>query len=150
MKLLYQIYVDTSPSCVWQVLGDPNLMELWNPKCVRSQADKGPFVAGYTYHATFVLGRNSEKTVECLIEEYQPERILTIKYSGNAFKLGGYVNETFLLSAQNRGTKIKQVVDFTHSGVPFVIQLLMKFIHTVGYSVGKGPLEGIKELAEQN
>jgi len=34
------------------------------------------------------------------------------------------------------------------SEVPLIVQLIMKIISSVGYSVGKGPLDGIKELAE--
>jgi hypothetical protein len=150
MKLFDQIYIVASPSCVWQVLGDLNMMKLWNPKCVSSQAGKGPFVAGYTYQATFSLRKGSERKMECMIEEYQQDKLLTIRYSGNIFKAWGYVTETYLLSAQNRGTDVKQIVDFTNSGVPFIVQLLMKFIHTLGYSAGKSSLKGIKELAEQN
>jgi hypothetical protein len=149
MKLFDQIYIDASPSSVWQVLGDLNMMELWNPKCVHCQAGKGPFVTGYTYQAIFMLGRGPERKVECMIEEYQQDKLLTIRYSGNIFKVWGYVTETYLLSAQNRGTDVKQIVDFTNSGVPFIIRLLMKFIHTAGHSADKSSLKGIKELAEQ-
>ena len=69
------------------------------------------------------------------------------KYSGRAFKKGGQVTETYRLVPENGGTQVRQTVDFSRSGIPFMIQLIMKTIHSLGYPVGRGPLGGIKELA---
>ncbi len=148
MKLRDHIQVNASPSSVWKVLSDPNLMELWNPKCVQSDAGRGPFGVGFSYDATFKLGSHPERAGECLIEEYRPDELLTTKYSGSAFKVRGYVRETYRLVSKPHGTKIHQTVDFTHSEISILVQLIMKIISSVGHSVGKGPLDGIKELAE--
>lgn len=148
MKLYDQIRINSPPSAVWEVLCDPNLMELWNPKCVRCQAGKGPFGVGFLYEATFRLGKQPERLANCMIEGYQHNKLLTTKYSGPAFKMGGYVKETYHLIPKCEGTKEKQTIDFGNSGVYIIIQLIMKIINSVGYAAGKGPLDGIKELAE--
>jgi len=149
MRLYDHIYVKVPPCSVWEVLCNPNLMELWNPKCVRCHAGNGPFGVGFLYEATFRLGGGPERLAHCMIEEYQCNKLLTTKYSGPAFKMGGYVKETYHLIPKLEGTHLKQSIDFGHSGIPIIIQLIMVIIHTVGYSVGKGPLNGIKELAEE-
>ncbi len=149
MKLRDHIQVNASCSAVWEVLSDPNLMELWNPKCVQSDAGQGPFGVGFPYSATFKLGSNPERTADCLIEEYRPDELLTTRYSGGAFQAGGYVRETYRLTPKRHGTRIDQTLDFTHSEIPFIAQLVMKIISSVGRKVGEGPLDGIKELAEQ-
>ena len=148
MKLCDHIHVNASASSIWKVLSDPNFMEMWNPKCVRCHVGNGPFVAGFTYEATFRLSKSAERKAECTIEEYQPDRLLTTKYSGSAFKRGGYVRETYHLIPKQSGTRIEQVIDFTYSEISIIIQLIMKIISTVGHPAGKGPLDGIKELAE--
>lgn len=149
MKLRDHIQIDASPSAVWQVISDPGLMELWNPKCVRCFVDEGPFGVGFTYEASFKLGNNPEQKSDCLIEEYVPNERLTTKYSGGTFERGGYVKETYHLIPRGQGTRVKQILDFSRSEIPFIFRLIMKLINSVGYSVGKGPLDGIKELAEQ-
>jgi uncharacterized protein YndB with AHSA1/START domain len=106
MRLYDRIYVEASPSAVWEVLRDPNLMELWNPKCVRSRAGEGPFGAGFTFEAAFRLGGGPERSAECRIQEYQPNELLTTRYSGSAFKKGGYVMETYRLIPRGQGTKV--------------------------------------------
>ncbi|MBN1909069.1 MAG: SRPBCC family protein [Pirellulales bacterium] len=150
MKLHDRIHVNAPPFSVWEVISDPNLMELWNPKCTRSDAGRGPFGVGNRYEAAFRMGRKPEQVAECVIEEYEPERLLTTKYSGgNAFKPEGFVRESYRLVPKRGGTRVCQTIDFTHSGIPLWAQLFMKIINCVGYSVGKGPLDGIKKLAEQ-
>ena len=148
MKLYDHIQIDASPSSVWKVLADPNLMELWNPKCLRSDAGNGPYGVGFVYQASFKLGDNPERLAECMIEEYEPGASLTTKYSGSAFKRQGYVRESYRLTAKNGGTRVQQTLDFTHSEISIFIQLIMKVINAVGSAAGKGPLDGIKELAE--
>ena len=148
MKSREDIHINAPPSKVWDVLSDPNLMELWNPKCAHSDAGPGPYTVGFTYKAGFTLGSRPPQVSDCTIEEYEPERCITTKYTGMAFKPDGEVTERYELTAKDNGTRLRQFVDYTHSGLPLFIRLIMKFIHTFGYSVGRGPLEGIKELAE--
>ena len=58
------------------------------------------------------------------------------------------MRETYHLIPKQSGTRIEQVIDFTYSEISIFIQLIMKIISTLGHSVGKGPLDGLKELAE--
>ena len=140
--------VKASPASIWKILSDPNLMELWNPKCIQSNAGNGPFGVGFVFDALFKFRNSPERTAECMIEEYEPNSLLTIKYSGSAFRRQGYAKETHRLISKRRGTKICQTIDFTQSEIPVFVQLIMKVISSVGHSVNKGPLDGIKELAE--
>ncbi len=149
MKLYYKIHINSPPLKVWEILSNPNLMELWNPKCVSSKAGQGPFGFGSSYEATFRMGTSPQVSLTCTIEEYELNKLLTTKYSGPAFKMGGYVKETFRLIPKGDRTILKQTVDFGYSGISIIIQLIMKIIHIIGKTSGKGPLDGIKELAEE-
>jgi uncharacterized protein YndB with AHSA1/START domain len=148
MKAHYHIYVNAPVSSVWKVLSDPNLMALWNPHCIRCRAGEGPFGIGFTYQAIFKLNSGPERTAVCTIEEYQPEKLLTTTYSITYMNRTGNTKETFHLSPKNQGTKINQTIDFSRSGTPIIIQLLIKLMQPLGHSVRKGPLKRIKELIE--
>jgi hypothetical protein len=64
-----------------------------------------------------------------------------------AFPNGGYVDETFRLTPMSTGTRLAHAVDFAHSGIPWVFQVLMKLINLFGHNVGPSLLENIRELA---
>ena len=53
MILRDEIVVQAEPAEVWAALSDPNLIELWNPKCLRSEAGDGPFRDGSRFTASF-------------------------------------------------------------------------------------------------
>ena len=148
MKLHDHIQINAPPASVWKVLSDPNLMELWNSKCIRSNAGKGPFFVGFDYQAIFKLNNNPEQTIRCTIEEYDFNQRLITRYSGFSFNPAGFVTETYQLVPKRQGTLLRQTADYTHSGIPWFAKLIMKLIGTFGYKAGRGPLDGIKELAE--
>jgi len=82
--------------------------------------------------------------------DYAPLQRVRTRFSGEVFRNGGYVDEEFRLIPLAAATRLMHLVDYTHSGLPWIIAVLMRFIQTFGYSVGKSPLEGIKELAENH
>ena len=79
-----------------------------------------------------------------------PTQLLKTRYSGKAFRNEGYVEETFRLTPLPDGTRLLHDVDFTYSGLPWLIRWLMQLVNAFGYSVGKSSLEGIRDLAEED
>jgi len=83
------------------------------------------------------------------VQDCAPAELLKTRYTGKAFRNGGYVEETFRLTPSQNGTRLSHAVDFTHSGVPWLVLLLMQLVNAFGYSAGKSSLEGIRDLAEE-
>ena len=103
---------------------------------------------GVRYIATYRLSGPEQETW-CEVLDCEPTQLLRTRYSGKAFRNGGYVEETFRLTPAPGGTRLHHAVDFTHSGLPWLVRLLMQLVHTFGYSVGRSSLDGIRDLAEE-
>jgi len=132
---------------VWEVLADPALMELWNPKCVRCESDSHVCV-GLRYRASFRLS-GPERESQCEVIACTPGERLTTRFLMEAPGPAGYVDETFRLRPGREGTHVVHEMDFTHSGLPHWLQAFMKVMDLVGRKVGKSSLEGIKALVEE-
>ena len=147
MILLESISIKTSPTQVWEILADPSLMPLWNSKCTNCTPGSHSICKGSRYNAVFQMS-GSGREVACEVIECAPEQFLKTRFTGWFTPRAGYVDEVFRLHASNTETRLVHEVDFTQSGIPWLIQVLMKLVSTFGYSVGKSPLKGIKDLAE--
>jgi hypothetical protein len=93
--------------------------------------------------------KGPEQETWCEVLDCAPKQLLTTRYSGKAFRNGGYVEETFRLTPIPSGTRLLHAVDFAHSGLPWLVRLLMQLVSTFGYSVGKSSLEGLRDLVEE-
>lgn len=145
MTLREEMAFENTPTEIWAILADPALMTLWNPKCVKCVLKAGPIRTGLRYKATFRL-RDSEQESDCEVVECVPEKLLKTRCDGKAFKVGGYVDETFRIVLSETKTILIHEVDFTHSGLPWLILVMMRLIDKFGYSVEKSTLERIREL----
>ena len=143
-----EIAIRGAPAKVWAIISDPSLMPLWNAKCVTCERQEGALREGSRYKATFRL-KGPEQETWCEVRDCAPAQLLKTRYSGHAFRNGGYVEETFRLTPSSDGTRLLHAVDFSRSGLPWLVRLLMQLVHTFGYSVGKSSLEGIRDLAEE-
>lgn len=148
MTLRDEIVIRGAPAKVWAIISDPSLTPLWNPKCVKCEHQEGSLRRGSRYKAIFRL-KGPEQETWCEVVACLQAQLLKTRYTGKAFRNGGYVEETFRLTPSPNGTRLFHAVDFTHSGVPWLIRLLMQLLNTFGYSVGQSSLEGIRDLAEE-
>ena len=139
--------VDATPERVWAILADPAMMALWNPKCVRCKADDDRVRVGLRFNAVFRLS-GPERHAECEVVDCLSGETLTIRFTGDAFRGGGYVDETFRLARSGDGTDVTHEVDFTHSGLPWLLQAFMKVMDIIGHKTGRSSLDCIKELIE--
>ena len=143
-----EITIRSSPATVWAAVSDPSLMPLWNPKCLKCERQEGSMRMGSRYKATFRM-RGPEQETWCEVRDCVPTQLLTTRYSGKAFRNNGYVEETFRLTPIPSGTRLLHAVDFAHSGLPWLVRLLMQLVGTFGYSVGQSSLDGIRGLVEE-
>ena len=149
MILRERAHLQTRADQIWEILADPALMELWNPKCVRCQAGASRVHVGLRYRATFRLS-GPEQEAQCEVLECQPGQKLTIRFTTEAPRRGSQVDETFRLQPSGDGTEVTHDVDFTHSPLPWWLKVLMKVLDVVGTRRGRSSLDGIAELVEQS
>lgn len=149
MVLRERIRVNATAGRVWAILGDPSLMELWNPKCVRCHVEEDRVRLGLRFKAAFRL-KGAERETDCEVLDCRPDQVLTIRFSGSAFRGGGYVDETFRLCPVHAGTEIIHEVDFAHSGLPRLLKALMKVLDLVGHKQGKSSLDCLRELTDES
>ena len=141
--------VNAMPGQIWAILRDPRLMSQWNSHCVNCDASEGTMRVGLRFKATMHFGAGPARLLDCEVSACEPERILTLRFSGEV--AGGtdeYVEETYVFQPVEGGTKVLHQVDFSHSGLPRFLQVVLKVVHLVGQPQGKSPLDGLKELAE--
>lgn len=143
-----RIVVKAPVDAVWQVLADPVSMTRWNPKCVRCDAGSSRVHTGLRYRAAFRMS-GPERESDCEVVVCEPQRLLVTRFLTESRRPGGYVDETFRLEARKSDTQIVHEVDFTHSGLPLWLNVIMKLMDLVGRKAGESSLDGIKSLIEQ-
>lgn len=148
MTLRDRTCINASPERVWEILADPSLMELWNPKCVRCEANDDRARVGLRFQATFRL-RGPEHPMACEVTNCTPPELITFRYVGDALRAGGYVEETFRLQPAGEGTDISHAVDLSRSGLPWMVRVLAKLLSVIGRQQSKSSLDCIRELAEE-
>jgi uncharacterized protein YndB with AHSA1/START domain len=149
MILRERIHVNATASQIWAILRDPGLLSQWNPHCVRCEAGEAMMHAGLRFKATMSFGRGPERQLDGEVIECEPDRILTLRFSGEALpRTDEYVDETYVLQPSNGGTKVLHEIDFSHSGLPWFLKAVLRVIQLVGRKEGKSPLEGLQELVE--
>jgi uncharacterized protein YndB with AHSA1/START domain len=148
MKLRDRTHIDAPPERVWEILADPSLMELWNPKCVRCEANDSRAHVGLRFQATFRLN-GPEQPMECEVTDCASPELITFRYTGETLRAGGYVEETFDLRPAGEGTRIGHAVDLSRSGLPWIVRALAKLLSAVGRQASESSLDCIEELAEE-
>jgi uncharacterized protein YndB with AHSA1/START domain len=149
MILRERIHVAVPVAQLWIILRDPTRMSLWNPHCVHSHAEEPAMRVGLHFKAAIRLGRGPEHQADCEVIACEPDRVLTLRFSGEDLpRAGAYVDETFVLRSVRGGTKIVHQADFSHSALPWFVQALMKILFLVGRRESRSSLECLKELAE--
>ena len=149
MILRERIEINATAEQVWSVLSDPGRMSEWNPHCVRCEADEDTMRVGLHFRATMRFHGGPERQVDCEVIACEPARILALRFSGAApGGAGEYVEETYGFQSTAEGTELLHQVDFSYSGLPWFLRIVLKVIHLLGQSHGPSPLDVLKELAE--
>lgn len=149
MILRERTYVNATAERIWTILRDPGRMSQWNPRCVRCEAEEDVMRVGLRFKAMMWFGHGSERQLDCEVIECQPPRGLTLRFSGEVSRgTDQYVDEMYVFQPVAGGTRILHETDFSHSGLPWFLQGVMKVIGFLGHKKGDSPLDGFKELAE--
>lgn len=150
MILRERTRVHATPEQIWTVIGDPRRMCSWNSHCVRCDASEDTMRVGLRFKALMRFSQGPERQLDCEVLECEPDRILSLRFSGEAsFRTGEYVKETYVLQPVGRRTKILHQIDFSHSGLPWLAQAMLKVIGLVRHHKDLS-LEGLQGLFEQS
>lgn len=142
-----KIRINAKPETIWEVIGDPSLMTLWNSKCLRCDPPPGDVQVGSQYQAVFAM-RGPGREMWCEVLACEPPLLLATRYSERPAPEGRAVEETFRLSALPDGARLDHQVDLSRWGFPRWAVLLFKFVNFFGRKMNRSSLEGIRELAE--
>jgi uncharacterized protein YndB with AHSA1/START domain len=149
MVLRERTRVKATAERIWTILCDPGRMSQWNPHCVGCEAGEDALHAGLRFKAVMCFGSGPERQLDCEVIACEPQRRLTLRFSGEASAgTDEYVDETYVFQPVEGGTKVLHETDFSHSGLPWFLQGVMKVIGLLGHRKGNSPLGGLKELAE--
>lgn len=139
-EIRQHIDIPLRPEQVWETLRFPEYMELWNPKCIECQGLGREAQIGDRFAAKFRM-REGARVNECACEvmAVEPAEKIVIRYQTEQPK--GYMVETIELISRKGGaaTRVQQVVDLRHSGIPKWALWLIGFISRFGKHKGARP-----------
>lgn len=149
MKIRTTINIAALPETVWPLLADPEQMAAWHVRLVSvRRTGSGPVRIGERFGTTYTMsGRQGNAEAEVIRCQSPVE--LTYRHHVRMGRRDGYVDESFALIPEGAGTRLKQTIDFTHSGMPRWAQALMWFISRFGRAVEPCILEPLKKAAER-
>ena len=149
MILRERTRVKATAGQIWAILRDPRRMSAWNPHCVHCRAGEDTLRVGLCFQATMRFGGGPERQLDCEVIACEPERTLTLRFSGEtAVGTDEHMDETYVFQPVEGSTKVVHEIDFSHSGLPWFLKVVLKAVHFVGQQQGKSPLGCLKELAE--
>ena len=148
MKLRTSIEIAAPPEAVWPLVADPEQMAAWHVRLVSvRRTASGAVRVGERFGTTYAMG-GRQGNGEAEVVRCQPPVELTYRHFVKMGARTGYVDETFELNHGGGGTRLRQTLDFSHSGMPRVAQAFMWFLSRFGRAVEPGILEPLKKAAE--
>lgn len=147
------VVTQATPERVWELLSDPSLHELWNPKIVSTEASSldSPGV-GFRYRVTLEMsGRRTEFDAE-IIEFVRPSRLvarLEERRQGDGKHFGRFVIESFVVTRRGSRTHVSHEVRIHHSGMNVFVRMLIWLIMRIGQPTGPTYMQRFAELAEE-
>lgn len=149
MRIRERVTIRAAREEVWPLIADPIRVSEWNPKLISVDREvSGPLRLGERFREMFRMSGRDRET-ECEVIELQHPSTLGIRHHPAEWPEWRYVDERYRLRTVARGTRLAQELDFSHSGIRWVFQAVMWFIHSTGQTVGKPYLESLREIAEQ-
>ena len=147
MKLVSRKKISLPVTDIWRIVSDPEQMPVWNPKCVLVTAAAGA-PETRRFDALFQMNQKEKSAVGEVVCWRVPEQI-TYRYTYED-QFSGTVEETFKLQQQGAAvTRLVHEVDFSRSGLPWWVRVVIGYIGRFGKLVGEDPLDGIERKVKQ-
>ena len=142
------IEIDAPPGRVWPHVVDLALMAKWHPKLVSAApVTSGQPRVGHTWRTVSRMG-SREKRFLSRIEVCEPFSRVVIAHQDDEGRKR-FVRETIDLMPSGAGTRVRQTLDLTQSGIPFPWRLLMSFIARFGTPSGASIFAELKRTLER-
>lgn len=154
MLIREDVITRATPQRAWELLSDPSLHTLWNPRIVDTNVwgSDAPGL-GYKYRVTLELsGRRTEFDAE-IVEFTSPTRFvarLEERNKGDGKNLDRYVIESYDVMTRRAGTYVNHEVRIHHSGVNIFLRMLVWLIMKVGRPTEKTIMRRFAEIAEDD
>ena len=148
MILRERVTIRATPESVWPWVADPIRVSQWNPKLIAIDRNAGgPLRLGERFREIYRMsGRDRESN--CEVIELDAPYLLVVRHR-LVDPADRFADECYRLQATSDGTRLIQEIDLARSGIAWLFQLLMWFLHTTGTPVGKRYLISLKELVER-
>src|SRR5262245_31872280 len=149
VKLRETIQIDAPVEVVWNLVCDPGAWTRWNPHVKEIRRNRhGPLVETEQFTGVFQLsGEPKEHSVE-VIRLDSPTRLVMVQryeWRGSACQL----EVSMIVEPLPTGSRVRTVIDYSRTGIPWPFRLLIWWITRSGRKVGSSPLDTLKRLAEQ-
>jgi hypothetical protein len=147
MKLRDSINIRASAQQIWPHISDPVLMAEWNPKISNIKRNSnGPVHLGESFSMTFTMSSKPRESTVDVIECQEPYH-LVLRHK-HIDMLLHYMDVSFQLTGIDEHSRLIQIMDFSHSGIPLIFQILIWITHKIGKPTGKPYLQILKEKIE--
>jgi len=146
MKLRESILIPSSLEQIWAAIADPATWPTWNTKIqsVR-RSNRGPVVMGEQFHAVFKLGqRETPSEIEVVASE--PPARLELRQHYELGQRARSADIAFLLETTDGGVRLTQTVDLARAGIPWLLRLLIGWVHRSGRPAGPSSLDRLRAL----
>ena len=149
VKFRETIQIEAPPEVVWNFVSDPEAWPRWNPRVKQIRRDRrGPLVETEQFTGIFQLsGEPKEHSVEIARLDSPRSLVMRQRYEWR----GSPCELMVLISVEPlpTGSRVTTVIDYSRTGIPWPLRLLLWWITRSGRKVGSSPLDTLKRLAEQ-
>ncbi len=137
------------PAIVWQWVAHPRSWQAWNPKVedVVPLSQDAPR-EGWQFRLAYRL-RKKQQLAEAELVEFRPNERLVCRTSGGDLAPGGWLLETYALSADEDTTLLTHTVDLANSKMPAFSRIAVVILTGLFNSSGDlGHVRNLKALIE--
>ncbi len=148
MILHDRIRIQAPASRVWDILIHLDSLPAWLPKCQAVLLESDPPLQIGSRFCIERTWKNHTRIGDTVVLDLQPQRCLSWREEIRDPTRPLIAEESFHLIPAKNSCLLKHSLNLQESGIPFAVQLLMKFVHTLGQPVGKTGLMKLKDLVE--
>lgn len=149
MKLRETIHINAPADVVWNLVSDPDAWPRWNPHVKQVRRERhGPLVETEQFAGVFQLsGEPTEHSVE--ITRLNPPRTLVMRQRYEWRRSPCELEVSISVEPMPAGCRVSTVIDYSRTGIPWPLRLLIWWITRSGRKVGSSPSDTLKRLAER-
>jgi len=140
------IFIPAPAEQVWAAVAQPEMWSQWNSHVSdMRRSHRGPVSVGEQIDAVFTLNdRRSPSQVEIVVCE-PPHRLVLKQHSEYRERIRS-ITVAFDIETRVDGVQFTQTMDLAESGTPWLLQLLVWWVHRFGRPVGSSTLEQLRDV----